>query len=208
MASDGGLQPADFGDNFDAQSEREKLRAKLKDDIFSIWRNNKADKYNLGKHLFTLQQLHAKPGYGTFHADLDELQIPHNTAYQRIKFYKKIEAMWEAGHECDLVPVRGPYRFGTDEGGWVDTQYDKDEPTINLKAAADQKQAEIEAIIKAEAEKVAKIRVEQKGKVPHLNLSLVLPKDKRDRLKNKWAQMEEQRRSELVYEAIINASIT
>lgn len=190
--------------------EKEELRTRLKEQIFSIWRNNKADKYNLGKHLFTLQELHAKPGYGTFTEDLEELQIPKNTAYQRIKFYKHIEAMWAEGHDPALYPERGPYRFGTDDSRFpVDSEYDLGEPGgVDLEAAADRKLAEIEEIIKAEAEKIAKLKAEQKGRVPRLNISLILPKDRRDRFKDKWAEMDEQQRSELVYEAIINARTT
>ncbi len=117
--------------------------------------------------------------------------------------------MWAAGHEPTLTVERGLYRFGKDEGNdWVDTQYDMDEPAEDLKGAADKKQAEIEEIIKAEAEKVAKLREKQKNKVPRVNISLVLSKLQRDIFKEKWALMNEKRRSELVFEAIVNASIT
>ena len=34
---------SDGGDDF-VRSEKEKLKAKLKDEIFSLWRNNKSDK--------------------------------------------------------------------------------------------------------------------------------------------------------------------
>lgn len=191
--------------NLSLGKEREDLRARLKDEIFSLWRNNKADKYNIGKRLFTLQELHAKPGTGTFLQDLDELDIPHNTAYQRIKFYKHIEAMWEAGQDPSLYPVRSPYRNGKDDSRFpVDSEYDLGGGE-DLAAAADRKQEQIDAIIKAEAEKVAKLRVEQKDKVPRMNISLILSKDCRDRFKDKWASMDEQKRSDLVYEAIINA---
>ena len=76
----------------------------------------------------------------------------------------------------------------------MDTEYDLDEPTEDLKAAADKKQAEIAEIMKAEAEKVAKLRVEHKDKVPRMNISLVLSKLQRDRFKNKWKEMAEDRR--------------
>jgi hypothetical protein len=208
MASDGGLQPADFGDNFDAQAEREKLRAKLKDDIWSLWRNNKADKYNIGRHLATLQELHAKPGHGTFLEDLAELHIPTNTAYQRIKFYKRIEAIWAEGHEPTLAVERGLYRFGKDDSKFpVDTEYDADEKEEDLRAAADKKQAQIDEIIKAEVAKVAKLRTEQKGKVPRMNISLILSKEQRERFKEKWNSMDERTRSDRVYEAILNVVI-
>jgi hypothetical protein len=189
------------------EHEWEDLRARLKDEIFSLWRNNKADKYNIGKHLFTLQELHAKPGYGTFTEDLVELQIPKNTAYQRIKFYKRIEAMWAEGHDPALYPERGPYRFGTDDSRFpVDSEYDLGEPGgVDLEAAADRKRAEIDEIIKAEAEKIAKLKKEQKGRVPRLSISLILPKGRRDRFKKKWTKTDDQKRSDLVYEAIINA---
>ncbi len=190
------------------EKEREDLRARLKNDIFSLWRNNKADKYNIGRHLATLQELHAKPGYGTFLEDLVELHIPTNTAYQRIKFYKRIEAMWADGHEPNLVVERGLYRFGKDDPKFpVDTEYDANEPSADLQAAADRKQAEINEIMKAEAAKVAKLREELKDKVPRLNISLVLSKEQRDRFKSKWASMDEQTRSERVYEAILNVVI-
>jgi hypothetical protein len=182
--------------------EREGLREKLKNEIFSLWRNNKADKYNLGKRLFTLQQLHAKPGTGTFQKDVEELDIPHNTAYQRIKFYKRIEAKWAEGHDPDLYPVRlRPYLFGMDDVRFpVDTEYDAED----LVAAADRKQDEIDAIIKAEAEKIEKLRVEQKDKVPRMNISLILSKEQRERFKSNWNSLDEQTRSERVYEAIVN----
>jgi hypothetical protein len=191
------------------EKEREDLRARLKDDIFSLWRNNRADKYNTGRHLATLQELHAKPGHGTFLDDLTELHIPINTAYQRIKFYKRIEARWAEGHEPTLVVERGLYRFGKDDPKFpVDTEYDKDEIVEDLRAIADRKQEQIKEIIKAEADKVAKLRVEQKDKVPRLNISLVLNKLEREMCKTKWALMDEQHRSKIVFEAIINASTT
>lgn len=192
------------------EKEREDLRARLKDDIFSLWRNNKADKYNIGKHLHTLQQLHAKPGSGTFKDDLDELVIPRNTAYQRIKFYKRIEAIWAAGNDPDLYPVRGPYRFGTDDPKFpLETDYDEGEDGgESLEAAADRKQAEIDAVIKAEADKIEKLKAERRGHTPRLNISLLLPEDKREQFKKIWAKLGELERSETVYEAIINASTT
>lgn len=185
------------------EQEREDLRGKLKEEIFSLWRNNKADKYNLGKHLFTLQELHAKPGWGTFHDDLDELDIPHTTAYRRIGFYKKIEAKWAAGDDPDLHPVRArPYRNGTDDSRFPveDVERDQEDPAV----AADRKQGEIDAIIKAEAERIAKLKVEQKDKVPRMNISLILSKDQRERFKDKWNSLDELTRSERVYEAIVN----
>ena len=185
------------------EQEREELRAKLKDQIFSIWSNNKADKYNLGKHLATLQELHAKPGQGTFMQDLEELDIPRNTAYQRIKFFKKIEAIWLAGQDPDLYPVRSLYRNGKDDSRFpVDTEYDLSEE--DLAAAADKKQEAIDAIIKAEAEKIATLKVEQKDRVPRMNISLILSKDQRERFKDKWNSLDEETRSERVYEAIVN----
>ncbi len=188
--------------------EREDLRARLKDDIFNLWKNNRADKYNMGKHLATLQELHAKPGTGTFLEDLAELHIPSNTAYQRIKFYKRIEAMWAEGHEPTLVVDRGLYRFGKDDPFPVDSEYDPLlEPSEDLRAAADKKQAAIDEIIKAEAEKIAQLRKDQKDKVPRMNISLVLSEDQRERFKDKWNSLDEKTRSERVYEAIVNAVV-
>jgi hypothetical protein len=189
--------------------EREQLRSRLKDSIFDLWKNNKADKYNMGRHLATLQELHAKPGSGTFLEDLAELHIPSNTAYQRIKFFKRIEAMWAEGHEPTLVVERGLYRFGKDDPKFpVDSEYDPLlEPGEDLRAAADKKQAEIDEIIKAEAEKIAQLRKDQKGKVPRMNISLILSEDQRERFKDKWNSMDEKTRSERVYEAIVNAVV-
>jgi hypothetical protein len=190
------------------EKEREDLRERLKNDIFSLWRNNKGDKYNIGRHLATLQELRAKPGHGTFLEDLAELHIPTNTAYQRIKYYKRIEEMWAEGHEPTLVVERGLYRFGKDDPKFpVDTEYDLDEKDEDLKAAADKKQAEIQEIIKAEAAKVDKLRVEQKSKVPRMNISLILSKEQRERFKEKWNSMDERTRSDRVYEAILNVVI-
>jgi len=203
MASGVGMTP-DSGEEFDVRAEREKLRAQLKEDIFSIWRNNKADKYNLGKHLATLQELHAKPGYGKFSEDLEELQIPRNTAYQRIKFYKHIEAIWEAGIDPDLYPVRlRPYRNGTDDSRFPVEDVERNQK--DLAAAADRKQAEIGAIIKAEADKIAEIKAKQKGHTPRLNISLLLPADKREQFKKKWATLGELDRSEIVCKAVMDA---
>jgi hypothetical protein len=188
--------------------EREDLRARLKNDIFDLWKNHKADKYNIGRHLATLQGLHAKPGTGTFVEDIRELHIPIVTAYRRIKFYQRIEAMWADGHEPTLVVERGLYHFGKDDPKFpVDTEYDLNEPSEDLRAAADKKQAEIAEIIKAEAAKVAKLRVEQKDKVPRMNISLVLSKEHRERFREKWNSMDERTRSDRVYEAILNVVI-
>jgi len=182
------------------QQEREELLEKLKNEIFSLWRNNKADKYNLGRHLATLQELHAKRGHGRFLQDLEELDIPTNTAYQRIKFYNRIEAKWAAGHDPDLHPVRSSYRNGKNDSRFP---VDNSDLTDDV-AAADKKQDEIYAIIKAEAEKIAKLKAEQKNKVPRMNISLILSKEQRERFKSKWNSLDEQTRSERVYEAIVN----
>jgi hypothetical protein len=182
------------------EQEKEELRARLKDQIFSIWRNNKANKYELGKHLFTLQELHAKRGSGTFLQDLAELDIPSNTAYQRIKFYKHIEAKWEAEQDPDLYPVRSSYRNGKND----DSRFPVEEVEHgeDLEAAADRKQERIEQIIKDEAEKLAKL---QKDKVPRLTITLFFSKEDRARFRDKWDALDDKKRTDLVYEAIINA---
>jgi len=186
------------------EKEREELRKRLKDEIWDLWRNHKVDKYNIGKNLYILQQLHAKPHTGTFLDDVDELGIPHNTAYTRIKFFKKIEDKWKAGIDPDLYPVRLiPYRNGKD-----DTRFPVEDAEEwsqeDLAAAADNKQAAIDEIVKTEAERIAKLKKEQTGRGPRMNISLILTKERRDRFKDKWNSLDEQTRSDRVYEAIVN----
>lgn len=48
----------------------------------------------LGKKLAQLQTEHGKPGHGTFLSDLDELDIPHWTAYRLIAYYQSIRSAW------------------------------------------------------------------------------------------------------------------
>jgi hypothetical protein len=188
---------------------RQELRAKLKDEIFALWSRDKEDKYRIGQKLALLQDLHAKPGTGTFLQDVDELCIPHNTAYRRIKFYRHIEAKWEAGHDPDLYPVRSrPYRNGKDDNSFPVEELDVQEFVDERAAAADKKQAEIDAIIKAEAEKVERARAEDRNRIPRLNIALLLPITKRDKFKKKWAKMDEKARSIIVYEAVMDADTT
>ena len=192
-------------DQNELRKEREAIREKLKTEIFTLWSRNKDDKYHIGEKLFLLQQLHAKPGSGTFLKDVDELDIPRNTAYKRIDYYKHIEALWEAGYDPGHYPVRSRlYRNGKDNNSWQMEDLDETELAAR-QAAADLKQSEIDAIIQAEAEKVERARTEQRNRVPRLNISLLLPVTKREKFKEKWRGMDEKVRSEIVYKAVMDA---
>ncbi len=181
------------------------LRNKLKDEIWQLWSRNREDAYHIGEKLALLQELHGKPGTGTFLQDVDELNIPHTTAYRKIGVYKRIETRWKAGYDTSYFPVRlRPYRNGKDDNSFPVEDLDETDLAAR-QTAADRKQAEIDEIIKAEAEKVAQAKAAQRLQVPRLSISLRLPITKRDKFKKKWAKMDEKMRSEIVYEAVMVA---
>lgn len=193
---------------FTLQQEKEAIRVKLKDAIFALWRRNKEDDYRIGEQLSLLQELHAKPGYGTFLQDLKELDIPNNTAYRKMARYRQIEDMWQEGYDTSYYPVRvRPYRVGKDNGGWPEWEdlghEDDAERRAALEAAAERKERELAEMIATEKEKVAEAKKTQKGKPQRTNITVLLMPDKRVPFKEKWKSLAEDVRSQIVYEAVM-----
>jgi hypothetical protein len=188
--------------------EKEALRAKLKGEIFTLRLRNTNDDYHIGKLLAQLQELHAKPGYGIFLADVRELDIPINTAYRKIGRYRHIEAQWEEGYDTRYYPVRvRPYRNGKDGNfpDWDDLDLvdDADERRM-LEAAAERKDKEIAEVIRLDAEKIARAKQEQKTRVQRVNITLLLAPSKREQFKKKWKEMNETVRSAIVYRKVMD----
>jgi hypothetical protein len=75
-----------------AELQKKAIVANLKSEIFCLWFHHLENRYWIGKKLCQLQQLHGKPGSGTFLEDVDELDIPRSTAYRYIAFYQSIRA--------------------------------------------------------------------------------------------------------------------
>src|ERR1019366_1378696 len=125
-----------------AELQKKAIVANLKSEIFCLWFHHLENRYWIGKKLCQLQQLHGKPGSGTFLEDVDELDIPRSTAYRYITFYPRIRAGF------DPTPLR---LSRSEKDKLLATVEGPNEDDSTLEMNADQERAKV-----AEATRAAK----------------------------------------------------
>jgi len=176
--------------------------AKLKDQIWQLWKRNHRDRFLLGKKLAQLQTEHGKPGHGTFLSDLDELDIPHWTAYRLIANYQSIRSAWiEEG-----LDFGGPVRLlQSAKDRWEIEDVDAVERAME-EAEADGKATELQRMIDAELAKFVKIKAKKKNRTPDYRIFIQLSESRREKFKRAWNGLEEKVRSRVVCAAVMSAA--
>jgi len=180
-----------------AELQKKAIVAQLKSEIFGLWFHRIENRYFIGKKLCQLQQLHGKPGSGTFLEDVDELDIPPSTAYRYIAFYQRIRAGF------DPTPIRLSRNekdklFATVEGP------NEDDSTLEMDA--DQERAKVAEAIKAAKEHVEKANARSKNKAGGYRVKLILTKMERMKFKAAYRDLGEEKASKVMYRAVLNAA--
>lgn len=184
-----------------AELQKKAIVAKLKSEIFGLWFHHIENRYWIGKKLCQLQQLHGKPGSGTFLEDVDELNVPRSTAYRYIAFYQRIRAGF------DPTPMRlsrseKDKLLATIEA----TVAGPNEDDSTLEMNADQERAKVAEAIKAAKVHVEKAKAGSKNKAGGYRVKLILTKMERMKFKAAYKDLGEEKASEVMYRAVLNAA--
>jgi hypothetical protein len=140
---------------------------KLKHEIFVLVACDIDNRYDQGEKLELLQRERAKPGSGTFVADVIDIGMAVPTAYRRIKFFHDL-----AGDHRDPSPVRlsridkdgkrKPVKDVLTNDQLIEQHPPEDDDDKKAAAAADLKHKRIEEYIDQERERVAAEREKKK----------------------------------------------
>lgn len=176
------------------------LCEKLLDAIEELWNDERDTWFLVGKKLYQLQRERAKPGYGTFVRDVEDLGIALPTAYRRIHFYKDVKAGLRE------IQVERLYQRDKDKWGLEDADLKAELQEIE-KRQADQRAKEGEEIKKQarEREQKQREREEKTGETAplHVVIHLLLPQKKQ--AKQICKQLGPERTTEVVYTALLQA---
>lgn len=177
----------------------EDLIARLKDEIFQLWTNDRESRYMLGRKLHRLQRERAKPGHGTFLSDLEELDIPYWTAYRRIAFYEQMQS------GLDLLPVR-LLQSAKDKmaKAWGDIE-DVDLMEWALKnAEKDEDAKRVAELTKGEQEKVEKVLRDKGKSVSVFRVLLEFGATRRKQFKDAYTQLGDRKAAQVIFKAVTN----
>jgi hypothetical protein len=187
----------------DVGSQNRVLIEKLKTEIFALINNQVENRYWIGKKLAQLQQERAKPGHGTFLADVEELGIPRATAYRYMVFYRRVAAGFDPTpvrlSQADKDQQRNAWGAAWDEVEGPTDEYDAER-------AADAEHKRLQEYIQAEAATVEKARVANKGRPAGYRVRLILTDKQRDKFKKAFKQLGEKKASQAIYKAVLNAA--
>ena len=179
-----------------AELQKKVIVATLKSEIFGLCFHRIENKYWIGKKIYQLQQLHGKPGSGTFLEDLTELDIPVTSAYRYIAFYQRVWAGF------DPTPLRLSRSENDKLLATVEGPNDDDS---TLEMTADQERAKVAEAIVAAKEHVEKAKDRSKNKAGGYRVKLILTKMERMKFKAKHKDLGEKRASKIMYRAVLNA---
>jgi len=175
------------------------LIARLKNEIFKLWTKDRESRYTLGRKLHHLQRERAKPGHGTFLADLEELDIPYWTAYRRIAFYEQMQS------GLDLLPVR-LLQSAKDKiaKAWGEIE-DVDVMEWALKnAEKDEEAKRIADLTKGEREKLDVALRDKEKSIPVFRVFLELSARRRKQFKDAYTQLGDKKAAQVIFKAVTN----
>jgi hypothetical protein len=163
-----------------------------KDEIRRLRGKDRRTRFEMGKRLMAIQKERAKAKIGTFTTiDLKDLKISVWTAYRLIKFYRRIEVHRAA----DLL-----------QSAKDQAKFPYEDVTEQEQRVADAEVDELDALMSAESDRIAKLQKSKNSQPKDYRILIVCRTYKqRKRLKAKWLSLDEQIRSNLVYQAVINA---
>jgi hypothetical protein len=178
------------------QEPKQVIRTKLKAAIFGLRYGRLENKYLIGEKLWQLQQLHGKPGHGTFLEDLFELGIATTTAYRWIEFYQRVAAGY------DPTPVR----MTKAQQNKLFANLEGDPPEkVTPEMIADPNRKKLAKAIAAAKEHVEKAKERHKTKPGAYNVKVVFTKMERTAFHPKYLELGIKEVSKLVYKAVMDA---
>lgn len=187
----------------DVGSQNRVLIEKLKTEIFALINNQVENRYWIGKKLAQLQEERAKPGHGTFLADIEELDISRATAYRYVALYRRVAAGFDPNpvrlSQGDKDQQRKAWGAAWDE---LDGRTNDDE----AERTADAELKRLQEYIKAEAAAVEKARLANKGRPAGYRIRLILTDKQRDKLKKAFRQLGDKKATRIIYKAVLNAA--
>jgi len=165
----------------------------LKNEIISLWRDRRKNRYLLGEKLAELQ---TKTEHGKFLQILrKEIHIPVHTAYRAMKFFRRIKL---AITEQILQSAKFRAKFNFEDAEDFEKALESKHADAKLKA--------LDAIATVEREKITRAAENNGRQSAGYRIVISLSDIQKKKFKKAWISLSETERVTIVYKAVCDAA--
>lgn len=170
----------------------------LKVEIMNLMKEDKRYRYELGRKLDILQKERSRGRTGTFMRDLKDMKINYHKANRLIKFYRRAQLFFAVRKaEGEALDAKNA------KAGWIIEDAADFERALESQEA-DKKLAALNILADVERDKVKKAQRVQGPKL--FRVGLGLSDAQRAKFKKAWDALTEDRRTKIVYRAVLSAN--
>jgi hypothetical protein len=165
----------------------------LKNEIISLWRDRRRNRYLLGEKLAELQ---TKTEHGKFLQILKkEIHIPVHTAYRAMKFFRRVKL---AVTEQILQNAKFRAKFAFEDAEDFEKALESNQADERLKA--------LDAIAAVEREKITRAAENKRAHSGGYRIVIAFSDVQKERFKKAWDSLTEPDRVSIVYKAVCDAA--